>query len=60
MEMRSYKNPSLEGKKSCKLGNGLLLLRALVSTRMAEKARQQAKASIWKAMIIKIILLNIY
>lgn len=57
MERRTDKNPSLEGKKRCKLGNRPLILRTLVRTRMEEKARDQAEASIWKANVIT---LNIY
>lgn len=53
MERKNYKNPSLEGKRICKLGNGPLLLRTLARTRTEEKAR------LWKAMII-IMMLNIY
>ena len=46
---KSYKIPSLEGKRSCKLGNRPLLRRTLIRTRMEEKTR------LWKAMVIMII-----
>lgn len=36
--MKSRKNPSLEGKRSYKLGNGPLLLRKLVRTGIEEKS----------------------
>ena len=57
--MRSYKNPNLEAKRSCKLGKGPWLLRKLVRTKLEAKSSDQVQASLWRAVIIMTLLLNV-